>query len=70
MNEKQLAYEGYSMEYFFSIIFVGLSIGLSYAQYKIIKNHMHAKKYIWFVTSLEYRWYFFKLISICITYAS
>lgn len=46
MNEKQLAYEGYSMEYFFSIIFVGLSIGLSYAQYKIIKNHMHAKKYI------------------------
>lgn len=36
----------YSMEYFFAVLFVGLTVGLTYAQYQIIKNHLLVKKYI------------------------
>ena len=34
-------------EYFFSTIFVGATMFLAYMQFKIVKNHMIAKKYIW-----------------------
>ena len=33
-------------EYFFSTIFVGATMFLAYLQFKIVKNHMIAKKYI------------------------
>ena len=46
ISQKSLAYKGYSMEYFFSVLFVGLTMGLTYAQFQVIKNHLHNKKYL------------------------
>ena len=45
INEESTTIK-YSMEYFFAVVFVGLTMGLTYAQHQVIKNHLLVKKYI------------------------
>ena len=46
LDEETLS-GSYSIEYFFSTIFVGATLALAYTQYRIIRAHMISRKYIW-----------------------
>lgn len=45
-SDSVVAQVGYSLEYFFSTIFVGATLLLAYTQYNIIRNYMATRKYI------------------------
>ena len=46
MNAKQYLGKSNFWEYLFSCLFACLSIGLTYIQFRVIKNHLNAKKYL------------------------
>lgn len=46
MNAKQYMGKSNFWEYLFSCLFAFLSIGLTYIQFRVIKNHLNAKKYL------------------------